>query len=291
MIQISLLRAIHHAVVERHVLSVEFFGVKVFGLFGGSSAEDIQVFGDGSLWRASDEVNLVFSLAQDVEAEDHVLFTLLNVAGVSKEAVRADDVIFAISRKVLESETDTSRSADSASAALLSRLNMDHVVEIANGESSHHGIDELSDIFSATGLQDVIDDQRRSVDDDTRSSELLDASNQNAAVEAVMSEGDVHTLEGSSLVLAVHLVEVERASLLLDGIVVGEIVGVVASVQVELHLCKAVRRSVDHESLIEEEFGSNTLELVLELLILERGGIQVEGVKELLVKRAFHALG
>lgn len=228
----------------------------------------------------------MLSLAENVKAEDHVLFSLFDVARMSEEAVGADDVVFAISREVLESETDTSRSAHRAGAVLLRRLDMNDVVEIANREAGHHRVDQLSDAISSTGLQDVIHDQRGSVDDDARRRELLDAANQNAAVEAVVSESDVHSLEGTTLVLAVHLVEVEGASLLLDGVVVREVVGVVSSVQVELHLCKAMRLSIDHESLIKEELSRDALELVLELFVLEGSRIKIQRVEELLIKRA-----
>lgn len=130
----------------------------------------------------------------------------------------------------------------------------------------------------------MVDYERGAIDDDAGSSELLNAANQNSAEDAFAGECNVHALERASLVRALHLVEVEAGRLRLNRVVVGEIVEVVASVQIELHLCKAVRLPVDHKRLVVKQLSRNLGKLILELGILERRGVQVEKVKERLVK-------
>ena len=72
--------------------------------------------------------------------------------------------------------------------------------------------------------------------------------------------------------------------MLLNRVIMRKIIGMVATVEIKLHFSKSVRHAVDHERVVVEHLGSDSLELGLELSVLVGVGVKVEDVKKILIE-------
>lgn len=150
-LMVGLLVSVHHSVVERHVLGVELFGIKIFWLLLVSLTVHVNVLCNGRLRTTSNQVNIMFSFALDVKSQDHVLLAFLCIFGMREKAVGANDVAFSVAREVLQGESYASRAIDGASAGFLGRGEVNNVRLVANGQTGHGG-DQISDGCNATRL-------------------------------------------------------------------------------------------------------------------------------------------
>ena len=125
-------------------------------------------------------------------------------------------------------------------------------------EPAGEGGVEGRDVRDTAGGEQVIDAQRGAVDQ--RAVGALEAADQDAAVGLVVAEGEVEALEAAAFVSLADAMKVPAPARALQGIAVGEGVGVLRGEVIKLDLGQAMRRAGHEQAGATQQARGDALE-------------------------------